>query len=231
MPDSPTAGKTLLQRLLAGASPGTAGLLQQSGLRALKPPAAPTEPSLLSDDEKLNIFDSVLDELASEKPAEPELSGFVQEVAEPELNDAFLATAMPLAVQQAAQNESQQQQGGARKETLEGGRGTAVVEAAPTTAGVEVERSAEISPEVESYIEEVRDQTDTQPEDIVIAEVVLPTQPQVPATRVVKVLPLTKAQSEVAKHKSPAFSIRWLYEFSDKIAKIFAGSVTYRPES
>lgn len=150
------------------------------------------------------------------------------------INPGALAQSLPVAVQQPTAEELQQQQfasGGPRKEAIEGARSASVVEAAPSTAGVEVEKSAEIPPEVESYIEEVIDHAEQAPEEIVIAEDTVPDQPAAPVSRTVKVLPLTKAQAEMAKRKNPTFSIRWLYEFSDKIAKIFAGGVTYRPDN
>lgn len=238
-------------------SPGQA--LQQAAPQQTAsdvPQAVPAQQAAapqLSDAEKLALFESVLDEVeATQPPQEPvapaptaaefveelpdaytDATAFAADAYQSELDaTASFAQSVPMAVQEPTEEEqlTAQQTGGVRKESLEGARSGTVVEAAPSSAGVEVERSAEIPPEVESYIEEVIDHAEQQPQEIVIAEQVAPEPKAAPVSRTVKVLPLTKAQAELAKRKGPNFSVRWLYEFSDKIAKIFAGSVSYRPE-
>jgi hypothetical protein len=94
---------------------------------------------------------------------------------------------------------------------------------------VEEEKSPEISPEVEKYLNEVRQDRDKAPKEIVIADVDqdLPSQDKYVSEPVI-VLPITPGIEKKGKHKSPKFSIRWLVEWSQKIIKMFAGKVVYR---
>lgn len=46
----------------------------------------------------------------------------------------------------------------------------------------------------------------------------------------VVVLPITAKSKEEAKFKSTKYSVRWLLEWCDKIAKVFSGAVVYKEE-
>lgn len=150
----------------------------------------------------------------------------------PSEDSGLFAQAIPAAVDQ-AQAQLQQQMPisvGGKKEHLEGASlGVSASELPIDIQYVEEEKSAELPPEVESYIEHVQEAAQTQPERIVIAEepsVASSSAPTPP--RIVRVLPLTRAQEEMGLKKGTAFSIRWLVEFGHKIAKALVGQVVYR---
>jgi len=97
---------------------------------------------------------------------------------------------------------------------------------------VETEKSPELSPEVEKYINEVQEDQAKAPKEIVIADAVqdLPVDNQYVAEPVI-VLPITPEIEKKGKRKSPKFSLRWLVEWSQKIIKAFSGKVIYRDVS
>lgn len=139
---------------------------------------------------------------------------------------------MPIAATQ-PQDQPQPQGGGRHKELLESSS------LAPAATGelpagvqyVEHEKSPELSPEVESFIEQVEETDKTEPQTVVVADDLPQAAPTAaPAPRVVRVLPITKAQEEVGMRKNSSFSIRWLVEFGHKIAKVFVGEVIYRKQ-
>ncbi|NCN83041.1 MAG: hypothetical protein GW947_03670 [Candidatus Pacebacteria bacterium] len=103
---------------------------------------------------------------------------------------------------------------------------------APELAGhmqaVEQEPSPELSPEVEGYLEAVENYAEQQPQEVVIADGTLPTNhSNLPAKKVV-VLPITEEVTKVARHKNPTWSIKWLVSWSERLMKMFQGSVVYR---
>lgn len=126
--------------------------------------------------------------------------------------------------------------GQAKKEVYK--PGPALAEApAPTpeypagVQAVEQEKTPEISPEVESFMQRAEQQPDQLPQEIVIADnqeissvAHHPKQPVV-------VLPITVQDQVDGKNKDYKFSIRWLVEWSVKIMKKFSGKVIYREET
>ena len=100
----------------------------------------------------------------------------------------------------------------------------------PGVQSVEELRSAEIAPEVEKYIEEVKEQPTELPKEIVIADqkVIVPTDGFV--AQPVIILPLTHQQFEEDKKAPLNTSRRWLAEWTEKISKMFGGSVMFRDE-
>lgn len=97
------------------------------------------------------------------------------------------------------------------------------------TGVAEVEKSAEIPPEVSEYLTRVEDHAQTLPQQIVVEGDQMSVQPShAPVTPVI-VLPITPDDEAKAKGKSPAFSIAWLVEWSHKIIKMFLGKVVYKP--
>ncbi len=99
----------------------------------------------------------------------------------------------------------------------------------PGIQSVEQEPNPELSPEVASFLEKAEQHQDQLPEEISIAdEQVATTPPRRTAKKPVVVLPITPEVEERGKRKSPAFSIRWLVEWSRKIMKMFHGDVIYR---
>lgn len=117
--------------------------------------------------------------------------------------------------------------GPARKESIGGVINPA--EQAASIQYVEEEKSPEISPEVEKYLNEVKQDRNKAPKEIVIADVDqdLPSQDKYVSEPVI-ILPITPEIEKKGKRKSPKFSIRWLVEWSQKIIKMFAGKVVYR---
>lgn len=93
---------------------------------------------------------------------------------------------------------------------------------------VEKERSPELSPEVEKYLQEVHKDQDKAPKEIAIDDAVenLPADNKFVSEPVI-VVPITPEIQKRGKRKSPKFSIRWLVEWSQKIIKMFSGKVVY----
>lgn len=126
--------------------------------------------------------------------------------------------------------------GSIKKEAMVVGSGVAVevpaqnVEQVGGVQTVEQERTPEISPEVESFLEHAKEQSDHLPQEIVVAdnqEVSAVTHhPKKP----VIVLPITPEEQKKGGKKSPKLSIRWLVEWSVKMMKKFSGEVIYREE-
>jgi hypothetical protein len=93
---------------------------------------------------------------------------------------------------------------------------------------VETLRTPEIGPEIEKYIEEVKESPDQLPHEVVVAgqKVVMPAQGFV--AQPVVVLPMTQKEFDESGKASPDESKRWLHVWTEKIIKMFAGSVTFR---
>lgn len=106
------------------------------------------------------------------------------------------------------------------------------VEAGAMASYVEVEPpSPEIPVEVEGYLQEVKDHQDQLPQEIVISADQVTLQPNsAPPLRPVVVLPITPEMENLGLHKNPAWSLRWLVEWSRKLMKMFAGKIIYRAE-
>lgn len=93
---------------------------------------------------------------------------------------------------------------------------------------VEELRSVEVAPEVEKYIEEVREDISQLPHEVVVADQKM-TQPTAGyAAQPVIVLPMTEEEFKEAGKAPPTTSRRWLKEWTEKIVKIFSGSVVFR---
>lgn len=221
MSDVQSSGQRVLQQLLSQQGAVAQQMFQtpsdpQTSVSSTNPEEGGEDGSV-DPSVRLELFSDVLDEI----------EGAAQKTQEETTESTVLAQALPLAV---SSYQDQLQVGiGGKKESM---GGTQTANSAELPGGVqyaEVEHAAELPPEVENYIEQVVDHAQTQPETIVVAEAA--PQPAPSATvpqRVVKVLPLTKMQEEIGLKKNPKFSVRWLVEFSHKIAKMFFGGVIYR---
>jgi len=126
--------------------------------------------------------------------------------------------------------------GSTKKESFVVGSGAILENAAQTVEQlggvqtVEQEKTPEISPELESFLQHAQEQTDHLPQEIVVAdnqEVSAVT--HYPKNPVI-VLPITPEEQKLGKGKSPKLSIRWLVEWSIKLMKKFSGKVIYREE-
>lgn len=96
---------------------------------------------------------------------------------------------------------------------------------------VEQLRTPEISPEVEKYIEEVREEPSSFPHEVVLADQKLVQPAGGFIAQPVIVLPMTQEEFEEAKKASPDTAKRWLAEFTERVKKMFSGSVMFREEA
>lgn len=208
------APSQLLTKLKSNLSDSSLSLLQQgSGVPVA---TEPTDP--VSDEEKLALFEQVLDETEAA---------------------ALLASVPPQALPQATEAMWQQSQAGrpagsaAQKESA---APWSVESAIDASGGMlttpEHERQPEISPEVESYLQHIEDTQTTPVDELAKLIPEVATKPEPKSTELVRVLPVTKDAAAAGRKKSAKFSIRWLVEWSDKIIKMFKGKAIYRtPDS
>lgn len=118
---------------------------------------------------------------------------------------------------------------------------TVAVEASPEQAEAvdqaESLNTAEIS-ELSKELQEVSKETKEQREQAEIAQkqqeinnlVASASTPVAVSDKPVVVLPITEKSKEEAKFKSTKYSVRWLWEWCQKVAKIFSGAVVYKEE-
>lgn len=118
---------------------------------------------------------------------------------------------------------------------------TVAVEASPEQAEAvdqaESLSTAEIS-ELSKELQEVSKETKEQREQAEIAQkqqeinnlVASASTPVAVSDKPVVVLPITEKSKEEAKFKSTRYSVRWLWEWCQKVAKIFSGAVVYKEE-
>jgi len=183
---------------------------KQSGQTQAVVPAS----SSISTSDQLDVLDKVLSEVeASSKPGAP----------------SPLAQAVPQIIDEMTDTLNTQVSTGSG--SVE--RRQPSMDLAPELAGhaqmVDQEPSPEISPEVEGYLEAVENHVSELPEEIVIADGSIPSAAQNKTAKKVVVLPITEEEEKKGKHKSPAWSIKWLITWSQKIIKMFRGEVIYKP--
>lgn len=196
----------------------------------------PTSPSLppdtvpeagISDQAKRALFEDTI-AVAEQLELTPEVAPENRPTAGLDTSDlGQVAASLPQAVDELVSQQTPQQTATAGiKERMT----QSSMETGATGGAVEYEPSSELPPEVESYITKVTDHTEQLPQEVVIAgDAVHLTQPTYAAQPVV-VLPVTQMVEEVGRKKNTTFSVRWLVEWSQKMIKLFAGKVVYRPE-
>ena len=201
-------------------------------------PTPPPAPDDLSDAQKLDLFEQVLDQVEEQPlqlaptapvaqastppaPAQPSVQPPVGTVIDQALPYALQATD-PLNPPQAGHSTA--------KERVESTAApdTSTIDAGTGVQYVEQEKSPEIPVEVESYLKKVESHADSQPHEVVIADGSIEQAGTAYPSRPVIVLPITEEIEEEGQKKSPKFSVRWLVEWSHKIIKMFAGKVIYR---
>jgi hypothetical protein len=181
----------------------------------------------ISQTEQLDTLSQVVDQVEAERvtPQADPLGAVAQAV--PQVVDALHDPLNP---------PNPSPVGAAKKEALIVGSGVAVESPAPTVEHpggvqtVEQERVPEISPEVESFLQHSKEQSEHLPQEIVVAdnqEVSAVTHHQ---KKPVIVLPITEEEQKKGKNKSTKLSVRWLVEWSVKLMKKFSGKVIYREE-
>jgi len=163
---------------------------------------------LIPDALKLQLLDQALTEVESERAVD--LSPAPSELKKPGLDLPPLEASPVSSVRKEAVVSSQN-----------------AVERGASIQAVETERSPELSPEVEKYLQEVHQEKDQAPKEIVLDDVAnLPSDNQFVSEPVI-VVPITPEIEKKGKRKSPKFSIRWLVEWSQKVIKMFSGKVVY----
>lgn len=186
------------------------------------PPSSPvTNPA---EDIALDTLDQVLTDVEFQQ------AQVAQAVAQPVAPAAPVMPVAPTApdpAPQVAQPQPAVRTGPAAKESLAIAPQEMVSAGA---AGVEYERSPEIPPEVESYMEKVGSDPHQMPHEVVISGQDIAITPPKTMTQPVIVLPITPEEEAVGEKKNPSFSIRWLVEWSRKIMRMFSGKVIYRQE-
>ena len=118
---------------------------------------------------------------------------------------------------------------------------TPPVEEAPVEAPVETTSEVATNPELvelSQEIKEVSKESKEQREQALIKEkqqeisnlATQATTPVAVSDKPVVVLPITAKSKEEAKFKSTKYSVKWLWEWCKKIAKMFSGAVVYKEE-
>lgn len=110
-----------------------------------------------------------------------------------------------------------------------------------TEAAIEAPRETVVSPEVSELSKELKEVTKEVKEQREQAEIKdqqqeinnlanAATTPVAVSDKPVVVLPITEKSKEEAKFKSTKYSVRWLWEWCKKVAKMFSGAVIYKEE-
>jgi hypothetical protein len=239
-----TAQSSLVSQLTTKLSPASQQFLASTAIgqsiQAAQPepqPLLPLLPDIVpdADQEKMALFEAILDEAENLPATAPVIDTVPNEPAPPSL----IASVPPQALPQLAEDlwqqahAAQQSQGSAAvsKERAAGQSWTldsAVQESGGMLSQVEAERAAEISPEVETYLQKVEDAQETPAEKIEALVPAVSTTPPAQQTQLVRVVPITPKVEATGKTKSTTFSVRWLVEFSHKIIKMFNGKVIYQ---
>lgn len=237
----PTSG--LFSRLRSSFSAGSSG-----GLTTSLPNASSSTPVAQS----LDVLDQILNQVEAEKaarvastakPPESQLTAPVAESVatnQPLTPMAMAPQAVPLAVDQAVTQQTQQFNQTVGSSSAKESLTTTVVgaseqpAAAPLEIGqglqvVEQEAVPENLPvEVEGFIQEVENHQEVQPHEIVVADDRVQLQAPSLSMKPVVVLPITPDLEEVGEKKNHTWSLRWLVEWSHKLMKMFNGKIIYR---
>jgi len=105
---------------------------------------------------------------------------------------------------------------------------SALAQEVPGAQVVDVEKSAEVPPEVESWMEKVEHHEVRAPSQVVVADQTAQMPTGDYAAQPVIVLPVTQQAVQAGMKKSVKDSIRWLAEWCVKMMKKFHGLVVYR---
>ena len=98
----------------------------------------------------------------------------------------------------------------------------------PGATAVETEKSAEVPPELESWMEKVETHQVQPPQQVVVADQTATNLTGNYVAEPVIVLPLTQQKVQQGTKKSVVDSMRWLAEWCIRIMKKFHGKVVYR---
>ncbi len=200
---------------------------------------APQNEVDLPETDKMDLFESVLDEVetvvGSPTPMPSVESSIIPQgsmTLSPGVDGGVLPQALPMAVAQATAPLLNPAAPGTNAKERPQAAAEQTADNTFTDAGgvqtVEQERTPEIPPEVEAYMQKVQDHADQAPQEVVIADGTQESATTPYPSRPVVVLPITPEVEKEGLKKGPLYSIRWLIEWSHKIIKMFAGKVIYR---
>ncbi|HZZ98562.1 MAG TPA: hypothetical protein VFG51_01385 [Candidatus Saccharimonadia bacterium] len=119
--------------------------------------------------------------------------------------------------------------GAAAKEVAAAGLLETIANEVPGAQAVEHERTPEISPEVEAWVEQIHDEANKTPEKIVVADSTVNNLTGNYAAEPIVVLPLTKPGIQQGMKHPVTDSVKWLAVWCLRVIKKFHGSVVYRP--
>lgn len=242
MSDSPAS--RMLQTLQSSSQPATQQMLHGDGQQPQQQDPVPVSegqtttsspPSQLpttrvSDQQKVDLFESVLNEVAAESATSAQQDTSQQ--SEPEVQSQVPDPApQPVVSQPPSQPPTEQPQAysaSPRKEVAPIASAEYGMELPGGLQHVENEPNPEIPDEVGSFLQKVEEDTAHLPEEIVIAAEKSAQNAKQTLPQNVKVLPITKEQEAAGKKKNPSFSIKWLVTFSMKLAEMFKGKAVYR---
>jgi hypothetical protein len=194
------------------------------------PPVSATLPASATDQaDKLSAIETALDAAEGEEQSQPD-NGVLAQAMPTAVNDATDSISLnPSIISPTTAKELNQ-----KLTTIESTAESTPVASDTVEAGalqmVEQERTPEISPEVEAYIQKVQDHQNQAPKEVVIADGSQGSSQTAYPSKPVVVLPITAQMEKDGATKSPKFSIRWLVEWSHKIIKMFVGKVIYRQD-
>jgi hypothetical protein len=105
----------------------------------------------------------------------------------------------------------------------------ALAQEVPGAQSVEQERTPEISPELESWMESVDRREERPPEKVVVADQTASNPTGQYAAEPVIVLPLTQGKLQEGMKHTVQDSVKWLAVWCMRVIKKFHGAVVYRP--
>lgn len=176
----------------------------------------------ISDDEKLELFESILSRVGA--PAQSTTQSTAQPSGQPQQP---VSPSLAQSSQTPDQPQQPSPQVGGRM-AVERAGGTVQTAEVPGLTTVEYEPQPEIPVEVEGFLERVADHTEALPQEIVIQGNDIALNQQAPPTQSVIVVPITQETEDEAKGKNPSWSIAWLVEWSHRLIKKYVGKVVYR---
>ncbi len=178
---------------------------------------------ILELDPNLELLDGLVAETLANKSSTLQVAATPQVAVSTRAKEVVSATGQDLLAQAESVTE-------ATTDLQETGA-EANVEAAPTIESQEVQELTKELQEVSKETKEQREQALIQEKQRAINDLAAASTTPVAITdKPVIVLPITAKSREEAKFKSTKYSVKWLWEWSQKIIKMFAGAVVYKEE-
>lgn len=215
----------ILSQVYSSFSQGTNPLVEET-----QPTTA--SPAVLSVNDQLDTLEQVLNDLEPSIAAATPPQILPTSPVEPA--SSFVPAAVPLAVLSATDtlNPPAGTPATTAKESLAAAAPERIqVDVGSGLQAVESEPPAnELPVEVEGFLQEVKQNQEQLPHEIVIAGDTAQLQ-QVTPPRPVIVLPITEDVEKAGRRKGTQWSVRWLVEWSRRLMKMFKGDVVYANET